>query len=114
MSDCVFCRIAAGEAPAQVVYQDERALAFLDIDPRAPVHVLVIPRKHLDNLKAMGAKDTELAGHLLLVANRVAAGQGMAETGYRLVINVGRDGGESVHHLHVHVLGKRRLKWPPG
>lgn len=114
MDECIFCRIAAGKQPAKLLYQDELAVAFEDIHPRAPVHVLVIPRKHLANLQAMGAEDEALVGHLMRVANQVAADKGVAGSGYRVVVNVGGDAGQSVDHLHVHVLGGRPLGWPPG
>lgn len=113
-TDCLFCRIAAGEIPADVVAQDELVVAFRDINPAAPTHVLVIPRAHVVSAAALGEDDTVLLGRLIAVANQVAASEGIADGGYRLVTNVGDDGGQSVHHLHLHVLGGRRLSWPPG
>lgn len=110
---CVFCRIAAGEIPARVVHRDERAVAFHDINPQAPVHVLVIPREHIASLADVGEEHGDLLGHLLLVASRVARQEGLA-AGYRLVANCGRDGGQTVDHLHLHLLGGRGLGWPPG
>jgi histidine triad (HIT) family protein len=112
--DCLFCRIVAGEVPADTVYQDEHCLAFRDINPQAPVHVLVIPREHLESLDEAGRKDEAMLGHLLRVAARVANEQGLSESGYRTVINTGAGAGQSVFHLHVHVLGGRELSWPPG
>jgi histidine triad (HIT) family protein len=112
MADCVFCRIAAGELPATVVAEDEEALAIEDIAPQAPVHVLVIPRRHVSGLPEVG--DDGLAARLVALANRVAELKGVAAGGYRVVVNVGRDAGQAVHHLHLHVLGGRRLGWPPG
>lgn len=111
MADCVFCRIVAGKAPAHVVAEDDVAVAFEDIRPQAPVHVLVVPRRHVAN-----ARDAEdgLMGRLVAMANRVAGVKGIAESGYRLVANVGRDAGQDVLHLHLHVLGGRPLAWPPG
>ena len=111
---CLFCRIVAGEIPADTVHQDEHCLAFRDINPQAPVHVLVIPREHLESLDEAGRKDEGLLGHLLRIAARVANEQGLAESGYRTVINTGAGAGQSVFHLHVHVLGGRALSWPPG
>lgn len=112
--DCLFCRIVAGEIPADIVHQDERALAFRDINPQAPVHVLVIPRDHMESLDEAGLKDEALLGHLLRVAARVANEQGLSEGGYRTVINTGAGAGQSVFHLHLHVIGGRSLAWPPG
>lgn len=110
--NCLFCRIVRGEIPAQVVRQDERALAFRDVNPQAPTHVLVIPRRHVDTLH--DANDTAELGHLLRMAADVAVQEGVATTGYRTVINANADGGQTVFHLHVHVLGGRPLAWPPG
>ena len=112
--DCLFCRIVAGEVPADIIYQDERSLAFRDINPQAPVHVLVIPRDHIESLDDAARNDEALLGHLLRVAARVANEQGLSESGYRTVINTGAGAGQSVFHLHLHVLGGRSLAWPPG
>jgi histidine triad (HIT) family protein len=112
VADCVFCRVAAGEVPARIVAEDERVVAFEDINPQAPVHVLVIPRDHVVDIRGVG--DGETLGRLVATANRVAEMKGVAGDGYRLVVNVGPDAGQSVLHLHVHVLGGRRLGWPPG
>ncbi|HMS03877.1 MAG TPA: histidine triad nucleotide-binding protein [Gemmatimonadaceae bacterium] len=114
MSDptCLFCRIVAGEIPAQLVAETPEALAFRDIAPKAPVHVLVIPRRHVASLAT--AADAAELGALTQLAARVAAQEGVAETRYRVVTNVGADGGQSVGHLHFHVLGGRALGWPPG
>jgi histidine triad (HIT) family protein len=109
----IFKRIIDGDLPADIVYQDEHCLAFRDIAPAAPVHVLVIPRKEITSLASATDEDLVLLGHLLRVAARIAATEGL-EQGYRVVTNIGRDGGQSVPHLHFHVLGKRRLNWPPG
>ena len=111
---CLFCRIVAGGIPADVVYQDERCVAFRDINPQAPIHVLVIPRDHIESLDEASQKDEATLGHLLRIAARVANEQGLSESGYRTVINTGAGAGQSVFHLHVHVLGGRALKWPPG
>ncbi len=113
-SDCIFCRIAAGEIPAAVVYRDEHVLAFRDIDPQAPMHVLVVPRRHIPSLELAADADRELLGRLLQGASAAARAEGYAESGYRAVLNVGADGGQLVPHVHVHVLGGRQLGWPPG
>ena len=112
--DCIFCRISAGEIPATILYQDERCVAFRDTNPQAPVHVLVIPREHMDSLDDASQRDEATLGHLLRVAARVANEQGLSESGYRTVINTGAGVGQSVFHLHVHVLGGRGMSWPPG
>ncbi len=114
MSACLFCRIVAGEVPAQKVHEDDRVLAFRDISPKAPTHVLVIPRRHVGSLDELSAVDGDLVGHLFLTAAGVARQAGLDATGYRAVVNTGVDGGQTVHHLHVHVLGGRPLTWPPG
>ncbi|HYN85163.1 MAG TPA: histidine triad nucleotide-binding protein [Pyrinomonadaceae bacterium] len=115
MSNCIFCKIVAGEIPAQVVYEDERAVAFRDINAQAPTHVLVIPRAHVASLaEASERGERELLGHVLDAAARVAAQEGLREGGYRTVINTGAGAGQSVFHLHAHVLGGRPLSWPPG
>ena len=112
--NCLFCRLINGEVAADVLYQDARAVAIRDINPQAPVHALVIPKEHVDSLDDIGQRDEALMGHLMRVASRVANEQGLAETGYRTVINTGAGAGQSVFHLHVHVLGGRDLTWPPG
>ncbi len=112
--DCIFCKIVAGEIPAAKVYEDERAVAFRDINPQAPTHALVIPRAHVASLNDASESDEALLGHLLLVAARVARDEGRAEAGYRTVVNTNADAGQTVFHLHVHVLAGRRLSWPPG
>ena len=112
--DCIFCKIVAGEIPAAKVFEDERALAFSDINPQAPTHALVIPRAHIASLNEAEESDEALLGHLLAVAARVAREAGHAESGYRTVINTGAGAGQTVFHIHVHVLGGRALTWPPG
>jgi histidine triad (HIT) family protein len=111
---CLFCRIVAGEIPADFVHQDERCVVIRDINPQAPMHVLVIPREHLESLDEAAQTDEPLLGHLQRVAARVANEQGHAENGYRTVINTGPGAGQSVFHLHVHVLAGRPFAWPPG
>ena len=112
--NCIFCKIVAGEIPSQKIYEDERAFAFRDINPHAPTHALVIPRSHIATLDAAGEADEALLGHLLRVAAQVAHSEGHAEGGFRTVINNGADAGQTVFHIHVHLLGGRRLTWPPG
>jgi len=110
----IFAKILSGEIPADLVYEDQDAIAFRDINPQAPTHILVIPRKALVSAAHATAEDTHLMGRLMLVAAEVARQQGLEEEGYRLVTNIGRNGGQSVCHLHIHVLGGRALGWPPG
>jgi histidine triad (HIT) family protein len=111
--DCLFCKIAAGTIPVTRLYEDEQVVAFPDINPQAPVHVLVIPKQHVASLAQTSADDAALLGHLLNAAVEVARLQGLAN-GYRLVINTGADGGQTVEHLHLHLLGGRHMTWPPG
>ena len=113
MSDCIFCKIANKEIESDIVYEDDRAVAFNDINPHAPVHILVIPKKHIAGVAEAQDEDAELMGHLQLVAARLAKEKGVAE-GYRIVVNSGPLAGQSVMHLHYHLLGGRRLNWPPG
>jgi histidine triad (HIT) family protein len=110
----VFARILRGEIPAAVVHEDDRCLAFRDVNPVAPVHVLVIPKRPIARIADAAAGDEPLLGHLLRVAARVAEGEGLGESGFRLVVNNGAGAGQSVFHLHVHVIGGRVLEWPPG
>ncbi|MGB9180874.1 MAG: histidine triad nucleotide-binding protein [Pyrinomonadaceae bacterium] len=112
--DCLFCSIVAGEIPAEIIYQDELSIALRDINPQAPTHVLVVPREHMESLDDASQRDEALLGHLLRVAARIANEQGLSENGYRTVINTGAGAGQSVFHLHLHVLGGRDLSWPPG
>ncbi|HKE59258.1 MAG TPA: histidine triad nucleotide-binding protein [Pyrinomonadaceae bacterium] len=113
-NNCLFCRIIAGEIPGEFVHKDERCVVIKDIHPQAPTHALVIPREHLQSLDDASQRDEALLGHLLRVAARVANEQGHAESGYRAVINTGAGAGQSVFHLHVHLLGGRPMHWPPG
>lgn len=113
MSDCIFCRIVSGEIPSKKAYEDEWIYAFYDLEPQAPVHVLIVPKKHLDSLDDATLEDQALLGHLLLKIKEIAENLGL-ENGYRLVANTGADGMQSVKHLHFHLLGKRRMLWPPG
>jgi histidine triad (HIT) family protein len=111
--NCLFCKIVAGTIPSTKVYEDDLAYAFADIDPKAPVHVLVVPKRHLAALSESTADDKQLIGHLHWVANEISRQKNLA-TGYRTVINTGEDGGQTVSHLHVHLLGGRPMHWPPG
>lgn len=114
MSDCLFCQIIDGKIPSEKVYEDEDVLAFNDIHAQAPTHVLVIPKKHIASARDLEEKDGALLGKIFAVINRVAADQGLAERGFRIVNNCGEDGGQTVHHIHFHLLGGRQLTWPPG
>lgn len=112
--DCLFCKIIAGDIPAEFMHQDERCVVIRDAHPQAPTHALVIPRDHLDSLDDASQRDEVLLGHLLRIAAKVANDEGHSEDGYRTVINTGKGAGQSVFHLHVHLLGGRSLTWPPG
>ena len=112
--NCIFCQVVAGEISADIIHRDERAVAFRDINPQAPVHLLVIPREHMASLDEAAGRGDATLGHLLRVASRVAHQEGLSEKGYRTVINTGAGAGQSVFHLHIHVLGGRPLHWPPG
>lgn len=114
MDDCLFCKIADGRIPSDRVYEDDEVVAFRDIDPQAPVHVLVIPRRHIESADALAAADAATVMAMFAAAQRVARALGVAESGYRLVTNIGADAGQSVQHLHLHLLGGRSLQWPPG
>ncbi len=114
MSDCLFCKIVSGQIPARLLHDDEHCVAFADINPQAPFHALVIPRRHLVSLNQLTAADEPLAGHLLRVAAQVAREGGVAESGWRASFNTNREGGQVVWHLHLHVLGGRQMGWPPG
>jgi histidine triad (HIT) family protein len=114
MNECLFCNIATGAIPCEEVFSDDEFLAFADIDPKAPTHILIIPRRHITGLNDLEPEDAALIGRLLLRAGGIAAEQGIAEPGYRFVINCGPDGGQTVPHLHLHILGGRALVWPPG
>jgi histidine triad (HIT) family protein len=113
MNDCIFCRIINGEIPSKKVYEDEHTYAFEDLDPQAPTHVLVIPKKHIRGLKEAESSDAEVVGRCHLAAAKIAKDRGI-EDGYRTVLNVGPGSGQSVFHMHVHLVGGRKLNWPPG
>jgi histidine triad (HIT) family protein len=111
--DCLFCKIVAGTIPAKRLHEDDQSIAFADINPQAPTHLLIIPKQHLTSLAHVAKEDAPLLGHLTAVATDLARTTGLAN-GYRLVVNTGDDGGQTVHHLHLHLLGGRPMHWPPG
>jgi len=114
MGSCLFCDIAAGTVPCTPVHDDENFLGFRDISPKAPTHILVIPKRHLQDLASLQDADGELMGKLMITATEIAAAEGLAEAGYRFVINCRENGGQTVGHLHLHILGGRPMTWPPG
>ncbi len=114
MGDCIFCKIANHEIQSDIVYEDEELVAFKDINPQAPVHILIIPRKHIPTINDLSAEDSELIGKMVLLAKKLAADMEIAERGYRLVFNCNREGGQMVFHIHLHLLGGRAMGWPPG
>ena len=109
--DCVFCKIIDKEIPAGIIYENDWAIVFQDIKPIAPVHVLIVPKKHISSVNHLEAGDEELIGNLLLIARKIAAKQGIAESGYRLIFNIGKDAGQTVDHIHLHLIGGERLPW---
>ena len=113
MADCIFCMIANHEIPSNIAYEDDRLIAFHDLDPQAPVHVLLIPKKHIESLDALTEEDKDLMGYAMLKIKDIAASLGL-ENGYRVVSNNGEDAFQTVKHLHFHILGKRKMLWPPG
>jgi len=112
--ECIFCRIASGEIPSKVVFEDDELFAFRDINPVAPTHILVIPKRHIPTLLDLRPGDAELVGRMILLANRLALDEGIAEKGFRLVLNCNRGAGQSVFHIHLHLIGGRDMEWPPG
>jgi len=114
MSDCLFCKMVSGEIRPDVVYEDEHVLAFRDINPQGPVHVLIIPKEHISTLNELEEQHAELMGRLFLAAKKVAEMENLAENGYRTVINCNRHGGQEVYHIHLHLIGGRQMTWPPG
>lgn len=114
MSDCLFCKMVAGEIQPDVVFEDDEVLAFRDVNPQAPVHVLVIPRSHIATTNDLDADNAQLLGKLYLAAKKIAANEGIAGSGYRTVINCNAGAGQSVYHIHLHLLGGRPMGWPPG
>lgn len=113
-ANCIFCRIIAGEIPASKVYEDDQAFAFRDINAQAPTHILLIPKKHIASLNELSLEDQTLLGHLMCVVPKIAKQEGISENGFRLVVNTGVDAGQTVWHLHMHVMGARPMAWPPG
>ena len=114
MSDCIFCKIIKGEIPSKKIYEDDKVLAFYDISPEAPVHFLVIPKEHIESVNHINEVNCSIISHIFVVINKIAKELNIDETGYRVVNNCGEDGGQTVEHIHFHVLGARNLKWPPG
>ncbi len=112
--DCLFCKIIAGEIPSTKVYEDDTVYAFLDIDPQAPVHIIIIPKEHIASANELSDSNAEVVGHIFSVAAKLAKEQGFADGGFRIVNNCGKDGGQTVGHLHFHLLAGRNLDWPPG
>jgi len=113
-ADCLFCKVVAGDIPSSKVYEDDACYAFYDITPQAPTHILIVPREHVDSMDAAAASDKDLLGHLLLTAASIARDKGFAENGYRVVLNTNSDGGQTVFHLHAHLLAGRQFIFPPG
>lgn len=114
MNDCIFCKIANGDIPSAKVYEDDKVLAFNDLNPEAPVHILIIPKEHISSALEINSDNCCIAGHIFYVATKIATDMGFAENGFRLVNNCGADGGQTVQHLHFHLLAGRNLGWPPG
>jgi histidine triad (HIT) family protein len=114
MTDCIFCKIVAGDIPSMNVYKDEQVTAFRDINPAAPTHILIVPNRHIDSVNAMSAEDEPLVGRLFTTAKQLAAQEGIAEGGYRLIMNTNADGGQTVFHMHLHLLGGAPMKHPMG
>lgn len=114
MNDCIFCKIIKGEIPSKKIYEDDKVIAFYDISPEAPKHFLVIPKEHIGSANEIDEKNCKIIAHIFMVINKISRELGINETGYRIVNNCGKDGGQTVEHIHFHVLGGRDLKWPPG
>ncbi len=112
--DCIFCKIAAGQIPSKKVYEDDLVLAFHDIAPQAPLHILIIPKKHFSTILEIENSDKEIIGHIFLIANKIAKDMGFHKKGFRIVVNCNSDGGQTVFHLHFHLLAGRMMHWPPG
>jgi histidine triad (HIT) family protein len=114
VAECLFCKIVAGQIPATIVFQDDHVVAFKDVTPRAPTHVLIVPRRHIASLNDLGAGDDALIGEMVRAAAAIASEQGLADRGYRTVFNCNADAGQTVFHIHLHLLGGRTMAWPPG
>ena len=114
MEDCIFCKIIHGDIPSKKIYEDDKVYAFYDINPEAPVHFLVIPKEHIQSVNSINENNADIIAHIFKVINKLVVELNIAETGYRIVNNCGNDGGQTVNHMHFHVLGGRSLQWPPG
>lgn len=114
MTDCIFCKIKNGEIPTNKVYEDDKVLAFNDITPQAPIHILIIPKEHIPSVNYINEKNAHIISHIFFVINKIARDMGLSDKGYRIVNNCGEHGGQTVEHLHFHLLGGRQLQWPPG
>jgi histidine triad (HIT) family protein len=114
MTDCIFCKIASGDIPAEKIFENDSVIAFRDLNPQAPLHALVIPKKHISTINDLTAEDTALVGEMFLAARQVAADNGLSARGYRTVMNCNAEAGQTVFHIHLHVLGGRAMTWPPG
>ena len=114
MEDCIFCKIINGEIPSKKLYEDDKVYAFYDITPEAPIHFLVIPKEHIESANDLNVSNSHIISHIFIVINKLVMELNIADTGYRIINNCGEDGGQTVKHIHFHVLGGRSLKWPPG
>ena len=114
LSDCIFCKIAKGEIPSEVIYEDDKIVAFNDVNPQSPIHFLVIPKEHIESSNDIDEKNSHLVGHVFLVIKKLTEELGVAKEGYRIVNNCGENGGQTVPHMHFHILAGRKLSWPPG
>jgi histidine triad (HIT) family protein len=114
MSNCLFCKIISKEIKSNIIYEDEKVVAFLDINPKAPVHILIVPKKHISTILEMEEDDRELIGHIYMVANRLAKEKNIHKDGFRIVLNCNKDAGQEIFHIHFHLLGGRSFSWPPG
>jgi histidine triad (HIT) family protein len=114
MDECIFCKFVSGEITPEIVFQNQNIIAFRDINPQAPVHILIIPRKHIPTINDITEEDKEIVGELFLVAKEIALAENINDSGYRLVFNCNHDAGQAVYHIHLHLLGGRKMKWPPG
>lgn len=114
MKECIFCKIAAREIPAEIIYEDSEVVAFKDINPQAPIHALIIPKKHIEKISDINGSNSGIIAGLAVAANKIAQEQGISKSGYRLVLNCEKDAGQEVYHIHMHLLGGRKMAWPPG
>ncbi len=112
--DCIFCKIIKKQIPCEIVYEDDKVIGFKDINPQAPLHIVIVPREHIDDLNSLKQEQGEIIGHIFIVAKEIAKTLDVADSGYRVVTNCGEQGGQTVQHIHFHLLGGRRLQWPPG